>query len=88
MRTSITDLMSLNQALEEENFSHELRCLAYVFEGDLRTIPNQMKLNPVSFWQESVRNRAFSLKNLSATQIYGKILFKSHSLAYFEACLF
>ncbi len=39
MRTSITDLMGLHRALEEENFAHELRCLAYVFEGDLRNVP-------------------------------------------------
>ena len=74
MRTSITDLISLHRALEEENFVHELRCLAYVFEGDIRNIPQQMKIQSANYWQECVRNRAFSLKNLSATQIYSKIL--------------
>jgi len=85
MRTKIQDLLGLHKALEEENFAHELRCLAYVFDGELQHVPQLMKNNSASFWQEKVRNRAFTLKNLSATQIYSKLLSRQHT--YFETCL-
>lgn len=87
MRTKITGLLSLHNALNEENFVHELRCLAYVFDGELEHVPVLMKNNSASFWQEKVHNRAFTLKTLSATQIYNKLLSKSQNLEYYEACL-
>ena len=87
LKTKITNLLGLHLALQEENFEHDVRCLGYVFEGDMHQIPFQMKNNPVSFWQEKVRNNVFTIKNLSATQIYNKLLAKEHSYKYYKECL-